>query len=90
MRRVYATPPKQPSQFPSFGLRERKMEKSSASGSYALLVFLMIMTLSISEFRASVAANNWLPATATFYGGSDASGTMGMSVCIYIYMCVYL
>ncbi|KAH7678523.1 Expansin protein [Dioscorea alata] len=51
------------------------MEKSSSSGSYALLMFLM--TLSIFEFRASVAANNWLPATATFYGGSDASGTMG-------------
>ncbi|KAJ8511333.1 hypothetical protein OPV22_001767 [Ensete ventricosum] len=47
-------------------------EKAAAKTEVALLLFLAWFA---SEFTAL--GGGWVPASATFYGGSDASGTMG-------------
>ncbi|XP_072992655.1 expansin-A8 [Typha latifolia] len=48
------------------------MEKATSCYAIALVLFF---TLLISQFGGLEA--QWIPASATFYGGSDASGTMG-------------
>ncbi|ONK67698.1 uncharacterized protein A4U43_C05F2800 [Asparagus officinalis] len=51
---------------------EKELRMANFRTRGALLMFLALL---ISTLRRSSAV--WAPATATFYGGSDASGTMG-------------
>lgn len=42
------------------------------------IIFLVVINLSISKtVHVKGSGNGWTNAHATFYGGSDASGTMG-------------
>lgn len=50
----------------------------------AILFLLTIMLLSLHTIHAN--KGGWQKAHATFYGGEDASGTMGTFSCICIYI----
>ncbi|PKU60878.1 expansin-A8-like [Dendrobium catenatum] len=52
--------------------RVGRMEKATCNHGGALLLLLIFLYSASTAF-----AEGWMPATATFYGGSDASGTMG-------------
>lgn len=59
-------------------------------GSSLLLCISIILLLSFHITNGL--KGGWQKAHATFYGGEDASGTMGtyifLSTCVYIYLCV--
>lgn len=59
------------------------MQKKMSHQGFLVLGLILCMISNVYAFRYG---NNWgwTNAHATFYGGSDASGTMGMYICIHI------
>jgi len=53
-----------------------------SSAPLAILTVLVAMSLVFAPTEGS-APSGWTKATATFYGGSDASGTMGMFIFLW-------
>lgn len=79
-----STPNRHPPIFPhpsikpfSFSFSRYFLKMAIFSG----IVFIIFSALSVADGRipGNYAGGSWQGAHATFYGGSDASGTMGMS-----------